>query len=93
MRILITGANGFIGEYLYEALKANGHEVQTVTRNSEPKFGNKNIACDLEQKSNLDQSLLNLQNILVERIGKKVPILIGTNKNLTDPKIEVIVRF
>ena len=48
MKILLTGANGFIGEFLYEALKINGPEIQTVTRNSEPKFGNKNIAWDLD---------------------------------------------
>ena len=69
MRILLTGANGFIGEYLYEALEINGHEVQTVTRNSEPKFGAKNIACDLEQASNLDH-LIGENEVVVHLAGR-----------------------
>ena len=69
MKILLTGANGFIGEYLYDALKVNGHEIQTVTRNSEPKFGNKNIACDLEQESNLDH-IIGENEVVVHLAGR-----------------------
>lgn len=69
MKILLTGANGFIGEYLYEVLKINGHEIQTVTRKSEPKFGNKNIACDLEQVSNLDH-IIGENEVVVHLAGR-----------------------
>ena len=69
MKILLTGANGFIGEYLYEALKINGHEIQTVTRDSEPKFGNKNIACDLEQVSNLDH-IIGENEVVIHLAGR-----------------------
>jgi nucleoside-diphosphate-sugar epimerase len=79
MKILLTGANGFIGEYLYEALKANGHEVQTVTRNSEPKFGNKNIACDLEQKSNLDHIIG--ENEVVVHLAGRAHVMSDTGAN------------
>lgn len=32
MRVLVTGANGFVGNYLLEELKAHGHSVQGVAR-------------------------------------------------------------
>ena len=80
MKILLTGANGFIGEYLYDALKVKGHEIQTVTRNSEPKFGNKNIACDLEQESNLDH-IIGENEVVVHLAGRAhVMSDMGANK-------------
>jgi len=54
MKILLTGANGFIGEYLYDVLKFEGHEIETVTRRCETRFGDENTACDLEQTLDLD---------------------------------------
>ena len=79
MKILLTGANGFIGEFLYEALKINGHEIQTVTRNSEPKFGNKNIACDLEQLSNLDHIIG--ENEVVMHLAGRAHVMSDTGAN------------
>jgi uncharacterized protein YbjT (DUF2867 family) len=35
MRVLITGANGFIGSHLVQALSAAGHEILACTRNPE----------------------------------------------------------
>ena len=49
MRILITGATGFIGRRLYKALKINSYSLRVVTRNTESNFENnpfyKSIKC------------------------------------------------
>ena len=39
MRILVTGATGFVGRHVVEALLARGHEVTAVARNAPPAGG------------------------------------------------------
>ena len=56
MRILVTGANGFIGTHLCETLAKSGHEVRTTARSLDPKGSTTRelIICDLESADNLD---------------------------------------
>ena len=35
MKVLVTGATGFIGKELIKKLSANGHEILVLTRNSD----------------------------------------------------------
>ena len=56
MKILVTGATGFIGKQLSETLANSGHEVRCTTRslaqNTSTTLGL--ISCDLESADNLD---------------------------------------
>ena len=57
MKILVTGATGFIGKQLSETLTNSGHEVRCTARShssSDPVF-RELIACDLESADSLDQ--------------------------------------
>ncbi len=47
MRTLITGATGFVGKYVIQALRKKGHEISILTRN--PKSTNKivNFPCNI----------------------------------------------
>ena len=68
MRVLLTGANGFVGGHLYTLLKSKGHEVRALTRIADARYGNDNIACDLERKENLDHLLEVLADMLGQRL-------------------------
>ena len=56
MKILVTGANGFIGTHLCETLAKSGHEVRATARSLDPKSSTTRemIICDLESADNLD---------------------------------------
>ena len=56
MKILVTGANGFIGTHLCETLAKSGHEVRSTARSLDPKSSTTRemIICDLESADNLD---------------------------------------
>ena len=47
MKVLVTGASGFIGKPLLEQLLANGHEVVTLSRAAPTQHQNEHICCDL----------------------------------------------
>ena len=64
MRVLLTGANGFVGGHLYTLLKSKGHEVRALTRIADARYGNDNIACDLERKENLDSIIVGCDAII-----------------------------
>ena len=56
MKILVTGANGFIGKQLSETLGNSGHEVRNTARSLAPNspITFEVITCDLESTDNLD---------------------------------------
>ena len=56
MKILVTGATGFIGKQLSRSLTDSGHEVHCTTRSHTSKdFASRElITCDLESAGNLD---------------------------------------
>ena len=56
MRILVTGATGFIGTQLSETLANSGHQVRDTARSVAPNCSTTHelITCDLESADNLD---------------------------------------
>ena len=56
MKILVTGANGFIGTQLAETLANSGHQVRNTARSLTPNspITREMITCDLESADNLD---------------------------------------
>ena len=56
MKILITGATGFIGSQLSETLANSGHEVRCTARSLAPNSSTARevVTCDLESADNLD---------------------------------------
>ena len=56
MKILVTGANGFIGTQLSETLANSGHEVRCTARSLAPNRSTtlEMVTCDLESADNLD---------------------------------------
>ena len=56
MKILVTGATGFIGTRLSETLTNSGHQVRNTTRSLAPNSSTtcEVITCDLESADNLD---------------------------------------
>ena len=56
MKILVTGANGFIGKQLSETLGNSGHEVCNTARSLAPNspITREMVTCDLESADNLD---------------------------------------
>ena len=56
MKILVTGANGFIGTQLAETLANSGHQVRNTARSIAPNnpITSEMITCDLESADNLD---------------------------------------
>ena len=56
MKILVTGANGFIGTQLTETLANSGHQVRSTARSITPNspITREIITCDLESADSLD---------------------------------------
>ena len=56
MKILVTGANGFIGTQLSETLANSGHEVRNTARSVAPNSPatRETVTCDLESADSLD---------------------------------------
>lgn len=61
MKIIVTGANGFIGKQLCHQLIQNGIEFVTLGRHQVPGIKAQHIYCDLLQSNNLPQLILPLQ--------------------------------
>lgn len=61
-RLLVTGASGFLGRHLVEALLARGHEVHAVSRRGLPERSGVRVhAVDLLDSSATDQLLAQVQ--------------------------------
>jgi len=52
MKVLVTGATGFIGKELIKKLNANGHEILVLTRNSDSASASSTYLSDLRSVSN-----------------------------------------
>ena len=68
MRLLVTGATGFIGKHLTEALLLNGNEVVCVTRKkiSDGEFSKpvENIICDLREIETIDDQMQGIDVVI-----------------------------
>lgn len=68
MRLLVTGATGFIGKHLTEALLLNGNEVVCVTRKkiSDGEFSKpvENIICDLREIEAIDDQMQGIDVVI-----------------------------
>ena len=84
MRILITGANGFIGQHLVRSLSEQGHQITACVRNthshtlSHPSI--ETMACDYSKDTQIDDWLPRLKNIdtVINAVG-----IIKETKNQT----------
>ncbi|WP_122314797.1 GDP-mannose 4,6-dehydratase [Pseudomonas cichorii] len=58
-RILITGANGFVGKILCETLQAAGHHVIALTGNTSPapSHADQLLQCDIRDAESLEQAI------------------------------------
>lgn len=67
MRILITGANGFIGQHLLSALKEQGHQIVACVRDTLTYQSNhpsiQTITCDYNKDTHIEEWLPRLKNI------------------------------
>ena len=67
MRILVTGAAGFIGRHIVAALRAAGHRVVCATRDTERTRrlfpDQESIACDFNRDVTIDAWLPRLAGI------------------------------
>ena len=66
MKILITGATGFIGTQLSETLANSGHHVRATARSAAPNspITREMVTCDLESADNLDHLTLGCEAIV-----------------------------
>lgn len=68
MKILVTGANGFIGKHLCDFLEENSHKVFKVMRKNKNVLSN-TFETDLGDKNSVEELIKNLQ-------GQKIDIVI-----------------
>ncbi len=47
MKVLVTGATGFVGHSVLKELKARGHDIAVLTRNSETAAGRLPVHCEI----------------------------------------------
>ena len=66
MRVLLTGAGGYVGRLLLPALKAEGHEVSAVVRRSDqiPPLADHTIVETLSPASNFTGLLANIDAVI-----------------------------
>ena len=71
MKILVTGATGFIGTQLSETLANFGHQVRCTARSLAPNSSTtcEVITCDLESADNLDHLTAGCDAIVTLQVG------------------------
>ena len=72
-RILVTGASGFIGSHLCDALLALGAEVYTLSRSANPPLGCKNLFIDLNDLDALRGVVVQSRPHIVYHLAAQVP--------------------
>lgn len=70
MRILITGASGFVGRALTEHLMAKGHEVVGQSRSRQADFPAECLACDFADTKSLRQAFASVDHV-IHAAGRK----------------------
>lgn len=62
-RILITGANGFVGQILCKILQQAGHHVIALTgaTSAQPQHAQQTVACDIRDAAALEQAIAEVQ--------------------------------
>lgn len=75
MKILLTGASGFVGKALYKELLTLGHEVVAGVRSAEKAIGfsEYTIVGDIDQYTNWSEALLNVD--VVVHLAARVHVL------------------
>ncbi len=95
MKILVTGATGFVGSYLVPELQKNGHVVYALGHSKEPKFaGVTGFKGDLTDKKFLDS--LDLEPDIVIHLAALMMTLPQQKKDLfqlAEAGTENLVRF
>lgn len=62
-RILITGANGFVGQILCKILQQAGHHVIALTgaTSAQPQYAPQSVTCDIRDAAALEQAIAEVQ--------------------------------
>ena len=76
MRILITGASGFVGRALTDHLMAQGHEVTGHSRRVQSDFPNPCLACDFSDTKALSTALTKTDHV-IHAAGRKSGTRVG----------------
>lgn len=71
MKILLSGATGFIGQYLLETLLKDNHQIYALVRQVDKRLGSKVKQLTLESLSELDEQLDVFINLAGENIASQ----------------------
>lgn len=81
MKVLVTGASGFIGVALCKALAADGMEVTALLRRRVPELAHvQQVVCELDDAKKISEALVNV-DVVVHLAGRAHRM----NEKLTDP--------
>ena len=76
MKVLVTGATGFIGKELIKKLNANGHEILVLTRNSDAAKFHIPVHCEIvtwdPEKYSLSPSILKGVDAVINLAGEGI---------------------
>lgn len=73
MKILITGATGFIGHHLFLKLKKGGHEVEGLSLEKVMIDGKKTVILNLQNKDKLRHFLKNKNFDVIVHLAARIP--------------------
>lgn len=78
MRILLCGANGFIGRHISAALRSSGHELIHGVRQTQSAAPNTELGIDFDQDTDVKLWLSRLQSLNIDLVINAVGILSET---------------